>query len=622
MLLDMLKQTWPEWQVDETPLGKGSYGAVYRAVRRERKVESVAAIKAISIPTNPAELDTLRAEGLSMDEIRTYLEGIVNDFVSEIQLMETLKGIQNIVSVEDYKVIEKTNELGWTILIRMELLTPFSAYVAGKKFTEQDVIKLGCDLCSALDFCGKRNIIHRDIKIENIFVNDFGDYKLGDFGIACTKDDLLANFTTKGTLNYMAPEMVNGGGYDHRVDIYALGVVLYRLLNGNRQPFLDTAEQLLDHDQRQKAMERRIRGEQMAPPCDASPEMAQLILRACAFNPNDRFASAQEMKQALLQISGGTGEVSYTAHQMPRASESTVLIEGNQTTVLNRAQMPLPASVQPPVYTSMVTPIPVVAAAVTPQTPAQPMAQPVPPSAPMAPSAVPTQAPSAPKSKLGLILGLVGGAVAALVAVLLLVLGGDESTGTYVPSPPVEESPIVVGGLSVTPLPQAVYAADGEIVSVTVEASGENLTYTWYVKDEGDTEFFLSSINGNTYSQTMSDAISGRLAYCVVLDGEGNMVTTDNVALRMAIVLQQQPADATASLGRYAKVSVEATGDGLTYQWYVKDVGDSDYTLSSITDSTYACEMSESTDGRTGYCVITDRFGNQVTTDTFVLGVE
>lgn len=71
-------------------------------------MKSYAAIKVISIPNDSSEVVSLRSEGMDMNAIRTYLQGIVNDFVSEIQLMESLKGVQNIVSIEDYKVVEKT----------------------------------------------------------------------------------------------------------------------------------------------------------------------------------------------------------------------------------------------------------------------------------------------------------------------------------------------------------------------------------------------------------------------------------------------------------------------------------------------------------------------------------
>lgn len=309
MSVEVLKQIWPEWQIEGKPLGKGSFGVVYKAVRRDHAVESYAAIKVISIPTDPSEVDSLRSEGLDMNATRTYLQGIVNDFVSEIQLMESLKGVQNIVSVEDYKVVEKIGEIGWDIYIRMELLTSFNAYICDKKLTEEEVIKLGCDICTALEICAKRNIIHRDIKPENIFINDFGDFKLGDFGIARKMENMTGGLSQKGTFNYMAPEVANSSEYDARVDTYSLGIVLYRLLNGNRLPFLDTEKQLLNPNERRNAVDRRLRGEALPAPCDASPAMADLILRACAYDPNLRFASATEMKQALMSVANGIYQI-------------------------------------------------------------------------------------------------------------------------------------------------------------------------------------------------------------------------------------------------------------------------------------------------------------------------
>ena len=97
----------------------------------------------------------------------------------------------------------------------------------------------------------------------------------------------------------MAPEVAHGTDYDARVDIYSLGIVLYRLMNGNRLPFHDTTAQVLDPRERWNAVERRLRGDPLPPPCEASPEMAAVILRACAYAPEERFADASEMKAAL-----------------------------------------------------------------------------------------------------------------------------------------------------------------------------------------------------------------------------------------------------------------------------------------------------------------------------------
>ncbi|MBQ4562694.1 MAG: serine/threonine protein kinase [Clostridia bacterium] len=300
-----IEKVWPDWQVEKI-LGNGSYGTVYQAVRRDSNLVTRSAIKVISIPSTPAEISSLRSEGLGEEGTRTYLKGIVDNFIDEIRLMETLKATPNIVSVEDYKVIEKKDEIGWTIYIRMELLTPFNVYKEKNYLGEKDIIKLGCDICSALEICDSRNIIHRDIKPENIFISDFGYYKLGDFGIARELENVSGSLSQKGTFNYMAPEVANTGRYDKRVDIYSLGVVLYRLLNKNMPPFISTEKQMLNPNERRYALERRLKGTQIPPPADASPAMADVILRACSYDPNQRYASASEMKRALENLSDGT----------------------------------------------------------------------------------------------------------------------------------------------------------------------------------------------------------------------------------------------------------------------------------------------------------------------------
>lgn len=342
---DILSSVWPEWQVVRQ-IGRGSFGVVYEVVRRDYSVESHAAVKVISTPQNKSELDSLRAEGLSEEATRTYLQGVVNDFVSEIQLMESFKGVQNIVSVEDYKVVEKKDEIGWDIYIRMELLTPFNSYVCDKTLSEQEVIKLGIDLCTALELCARCNIIHRDIKPENIFVNPFGDFKLGDFGIARKLENVTGGLSQKGTYNYMAPEIEKGSQYDATVDLYSLGLVLYRLLNRNRLPFLDTDRQLLNPNERMNAVRRRMDGEPLPPPCDASPAMAQIILCACAYEPGRRFSSAAAMKKALISAGNGAYAVDQEVWERTRSvrpaapnPERTAAVSGTNQGTNRRRQV-------------------------------------------------------------------------------------------------------------------------------------------------------------------------------------------------------------------------------------------------------------------------------------------
>ena len=92
----------------------------------------------------------------------------------------------------------------------MELLKPLNDYLRDRVMTEAEVIRLGVDLCTALEVCHRRSIIHRDIKPENVFINEEGIFKLGDFGVSRTLERHTNHMSRKGTYNYMAPEVFNG----------------------------------------------------------------------------------------------------------------------------------------------------------------------------------------------------------------------------------------------------------------------------------------------------------------------------------------------------------------------------------------------------------------------------
>ncbi len=308
MLVELIQQIWPQWTLVEQ-LGKGSYGTVYKAVRNDTRIQATAAIKAIPVPQDASEHRALRSEGMTEEETRTYFKGIVDDFVEEIALMESFKGMQNIVSIEDYQVVENPETDGWLILVRMELLTPFVDYLVDHEMTEDDVIRLGIDICSALEICSSQNIIHRDIKPENIFVNKFGYFKLGDFGIAKRFENMAASHSQKGTYNYMAPEVANGTHYDARVDIYSLGLVLYRLMNQNNLPFI-TSESRMSPSARKRALERRLIGEELPRPSEASNALSDIILKACAYKVEERFESADILKKTLEEIQKSSEVVS------------------------------------------------------------------------------------------------------------------------------------------------------------------------------------------------------------------------------------------------------------------------------------------------------------------------
>ena len=298
-----------EWRIKRF-IGAGSYGRVFEIERRDEfDTVYTGALKAVTIPASQGELDEILADGMDMNGASTYFRDYVKELNREIALMSKLKGHSNIVSYEDHKMFPHEDGVGWDILIRMELLTPITSYLKeNHTFTRREVIQLGMDLCKALEICQRYNIIHRDIKPANIFISETEDFKLGDFGVARIASASTGASTRAGTVNYMAPEVFRGEKYTSNVDIYSLGLVMYQLLNNNRMPLYPPYPQPITPSSRERAQAQRLSGAALPPPANAEGRLAEIVLKACAPDPAQRYDSPTVMRQALEAIRYTEGE--------------------------------------------------------------------------------------------------------------------------------------------------------------------------------------------------------------------------------------------------------------------------------------------------------------------------
>ncbi len=154
-------------------------------------------------------------------------------------------------------------------------------------------------ICQALDYAHQKGIIHRDLKPGNILFDENGNAYLSDFGIARVMNSDLTGSALIGTPAYMSPEQAQSQPLDGRSDVYSLGVVVFEWITGWMPFQADTpVGLLLKQIQEPFPSPRRFRA-------DIPPQIEAVIMRACAKNPSERFASAGEFFNAFSQALTG-----------------------------------------------------------------------------------------------------------------------------------------------------------------------------------------------------------------------------------------------------------------------------------------------------------------------------
>lgn len=293
-----LSSAWPGWKVSGM-IGTGRFGAVYGIYRDDMGFRYESALKVLYMEKDE-EHDT---EAYSVTD--SMIEAFVQNVSVDIKTMGALKGYPHIVSIEDYTVLKDAESC--MILIRMEKLQSLPEYINRLgPLNREEVIRLGTDICRALEVCEQNDIIHGDIRPGNILFSEQGGFKLGDFGISHTIDSIYRSDTaiSLGVSEYNAPELysrqdTNAPSF-HSSDLYSLGIVLYELLNDLLPPFARKEEyKALGERYLYEARLRLLNGSPLPSPRHADGRLGRVIRRACSYKPQDRFTTAREFRTAL-----------------------------------------------------------------------------------------------------------------------------------------------------------------------------------------------------------------------------------------------------------------------------------------------------------------------------------
>lgn len=212
-------------------------------------------------------------------------------FLQEIRLQASLR----------HPNIAQVHNAFWTgehLIMVMELLdgAPLERLMQQSRIPLEDGVAILRQVLSALTAAHAHGVVHRDVSPSNIFVGRDGHVKLTDFGLAAMTADLRTtpNGSFLGSFHYMSPEQVRGAGpVDERSDVYSCGAVLYELVTGHTAFNYDNAFSLMRAHVEQTPLTPRSMNPNIPPALD------EIAMRAMAKEPERRFASAQEFRDAL-----------------------------------------------------------------------------------------------------------------------------------------------------------------------------------------------------------------------------------------------------------------------------------------------------------------------------------
>lgn len=295
------------WKLD-TLIGQGDYSEVYKISKYEWKRNNVNALKLISLPFTSFFNQVNYTNQEDKDAMKLYFKESAEDIRDTVNKLIKLSSSNSNHFLKYYEtqIVEKNESIGYILKIRMEYSISLNQIIKTCKLRLKDILNLGISICNSLNILEKNKILHGNITENNIFFSN-GKYKLGDNGFRDCLSDCFKEWQTslnpKEHLLLKAPEIFSENPvYDNTIDIYSLGLILYKLLNQGILPLIDISNQPIDKFDILNSFEKRIKGEPLNKPIKAENKLGEMILKACSYNKVNRYTKAIEFANDLKRI--------------------------------------------------------------------------------------------------------------------------------------------------------------------------------------------------------------------------------------------------------------------------------------------------------------------------------
>ena len=267
-------------------------------------------IKVISVPATPSKLDALLLTGAYSDKASAldYFKEIADGVVREVDTLEKLAELEGFLAFSDCQMVPMESGNGYDIYLKSTYKRTLQKHFRRHNFTHLDALNLGLDLCAALSVCRRSGYLYVDLKPSNVFVTDQRLFRIGDLGFLPLDSLKYASVPEKYLSEYTPPEIRDAfSELNTTMDTYAAGLILYQAYNNGALPFHDDV----------------LPGDPLPAPMYADYEMGEIILKACAPNPDDRWQDPMQMGQAIISYMQRNGAKDIPIVPMPGTEEES-----------------------------------------------------------------------------------------------------------------------------------------------------------------------------------------------------------------------------------------------------------------------------------------------------------
>ena len=240
-------------------------------------------VKIISVPASQSKLDALLLAGAftDRDSALSYFKDLADGVVEEAELLQRLSKYEGFVSFESWQTVPMENEeTGFDIYLLSDYRPTLENMLRSGEMTHLGAVNLGLDLCAALSVSRRSGYLYGNLRPSNIYICNEREYRIGDLGFISLSSLPYASLPDKYHSDYTPPEISDAySSLNDTMDTYAVGLILYQIYNDGQLPPVGFA---------------------LEAPRHADFELSEIILKACALNPQERWQDPVQMGQALV----------------------------------------------------------------------------------------------------------------------------------------------------------------------------------------------------------------------------------------------------------------------------------------------------------------------------------